>query len=36
VFTLEGQEGPALRAARLDKTWAMVWAALLSITLVPV
>jgi len=36
VFTLEGQEGRLFAPLAWTKTWAMVWAALLSITLVPV
>ncbi len=36
VFTLEGQEGRLFAPLAWTKTWAMVWASLLSITLVPV
>ena len=36
VFTLEAQEGRLFAPLAFTKTYAMVWAALLSITLVPV
>jgi len=36
VFTLEAQEGRMFAPLAFTKTYAMVWAALLSITLVPV
>ena len=36
VFTLEAQEGRLFAPLAYTKTYAMVWASLLSITLVPV